>query len=310
MRKRLVQVLSWLAGVAGVVIVVAVYRPENLVPMLHRIGPGGIALLVGLTVIARWIQTETTVAPLRAMGHALRRSDAFWIGWLRTFANQVVPSSGVAAYAHAIRRRTSIAWPELAALAAPQFVLVAAALGLVGLVAAICNYAGLDSAFWSLSGIYAAVLAVSVAVTRGAPGFMRMFPKPVAARLERTSAALHSFASDPMLVTRIIVSHAAALLLRGGRIWLLFAASGTPLGWSEALLVVAIAESSMLIQLTPGGLGIREGAVVAGASLVGIPTGVAAGVALVDRLLVLGVTTLLTPPAIAILGREPRDDQP
>ena len=83
--------------------------------------------------------------------------------------------------------------------------------------------------------------------------------------------------------------------------WLLFAASGMPLEWNEILLVVAVAESSILVQLTPGGLGVREGAVLAAALLVGVPTELAAGVALLDRLLIVAVTALLTPPAIVIL---------
>lgn len=303
MRGHAAKLISWLAGVAGVIAIVYFYRPENLDSMLRAVGVQGFVILAALTLLARWIQTETTVIPLRAMGHDLRRSDAFWIGWLRTFANQIVPSSGVAAYAQALRRRTSISWSELAALAAPQFVLVAAALGLVGLIAVLCNIGALGNAYPTLLAIYALVLVVSVTVTHGAPGFIRIFPARMAERLERTSAALRSFSSDPVMVVRIIASHAMALLLRGGRIWLLFTQAGAELGWAEALIVVAIAESSMLIQLTPGGLGIREGAVVAGASLVGIPTGVAAAVAVVDRLLVLAVTTLLTPPAILALRR-------
>ena len=67
------------------------------------------------------------------------------------------------------------------------------------------------------------------------------------------------------------------------------------------VLLIAIAESTLLIQLTPGGLGLREGAILGGAALLGIPVTLATSVALLDRLLVMALTALLTPPAMGVL---------
>ena len=127
--------------------------------------------------------------------------------------------------------------------------------------------------------------------------------------IEATSEALRKFAARPMLVALVVSCHIATILLRGLRMWLLFGAAGVSLDWQEALLIVAIAESSMLIQLTPGGLGIREGAVLAGALLAGAPTEVAAGVALLDRLFVIAITTMLTPPAVVALRTTAGDER-
>jgi uncharacterized membrane protein YbhN (UPF0104 family) len=285
----------------GLVIVIGYFQPENLLPMIRSLGAAGIAVWVLLTVAARLIQAETTAAPLLAMGYPIRRRDAFWIGWIRTFANQILPTAGVAAYAQAIRHKTQISWSELAVLAAPQYILVAAALGLVGLLATACNLEALQTNFVALAVIYSGVIVASVALTMGAHWMLSLLPIALKARAQQASMALRKFVDYPGLIARVVAYHSIAILLRGGRLWLLFVAAGIDLNWREALLIIAVAESSMLIQLTPGGLGIREGAILGGAALIAMPTQVAAGVALIDRLLVVAITVLMTPPAIAAL---------
>ena len=108
------------------------------------------------------------------------------------------------------------------------------------------------------------------------------------------------------MILKLFLFHVAAGLLRGGRIWFPFAAAGISLDWAELLLVLAIAESALLLNVTPGGLGIREGDVLGGAALLGIEAPIAASVALIDRLFMLAITTLLAAPAFVVL-RRPHD---
>jgi len=296
-----VKLVSWFAGILSLIAVVWYFQPEGLLTMVGSLGVAGVAGWTMITVVARLLQAETTAAPLRAMGHPIRRSDAFWIGWLRTFANQILPTAGVAAYAQAIRQKTGISWSELAVLAAPQYILVAAALGIVGLLATVSNVGALHTSFVPLVLIYGSVILVSVSVTRGAPWMISLLPERLTTRVQLASSALRKFVDYPGLIAKVVAYHGIAILLRGSRLWLLFAAAGLNLEWREMLLVIAVAESSMLIQLTPGGLGVREGAILGGAALIGVPTQIAAGVALIDRLLVVAITVLLTPPAIVAL---------
>jgi len=53
----------------------------------------------------------------------------------RTLTQRKVQNLRLAAYAQIVRKRIQMSWSELAALAASQFVLAAAALGIVGLFA-------------------------------------------------------------------------------------------------------------------------------------------------------------------------------
>jgi uncharacterized protein (TIRG00374 family) len=306
--RRLQKPLSWLLGIAGVALVVWYFGPANVPRMLQEVGVSGILQWALITVIARVFLAETTTAPLRTLGFSLRRRDAFWIGWLRTFANQVIPAAGVVAYVQAIRSKTTISWSEVAALAAPQFVLVAAALGLVGLVAVFYNIEALEtSRYLPLIALYSATIVAALLVWQRAHALISLLPQSIAVRVATTSDALRKMAQRPTLVLLVIACHVSAILLRGLRMWLLFEAAGIHLELQQMILIVAVAESSMLIQLTPGGLGVREGAVLAGAMLVGVPTEAAAGVALLDRLFVILITTLLTPPAILVLRSSSRE---
>ncbi len=299
--RRAVKPLSWIAGLAGVAAVIAYFGPANIPDMLRSVGVAGVLGWTAATIAARLVQAETTCAPLKALGFPMRLSVAFWVGWLRSFANQVFPTAGVIAYTQALRHKVAISWSELAALAAPQFVLVAAALGIVGLSASLSNLETLGQSKYALLAIYSGLLAAALVITYAAPVVAGLLPATLAERVQATSAALRRFLQQPSLILLVVGCHVATILLRGLRLWLLFAVGGTDLSWNEALLVVAIAESTILIQLTPGGLGIREGAVLAGALLVGVPTEAAAGVAVLDRLFIIAITALLTPPAIAAL---------
>lgn len=306
MRRELKSFLSWTAGLVVVAAIIVTVKPVEFGRTIMALGPAGFGTWIGLTLAARLLLVETTILPLRVLGYSMMRSDAFWLGWLRSLANQVLPLSGAAAYAKVVRNLSGIPWPELAALAAPQFVLALAALGVVGLVAAASSMDVLHAAALPMGGFYLVILLVAVAVTSGAAWFIDVLPDALSSRAARTAAALRKLARHPDFIVRVMLLHAIAIVLRGGRIWVLFAAAGVSLDWQQLLLLIAVAESTMLINLTPGGLGIREGLVLGGAALVGVPAPVAASIALADRVFVVTMTAILSVPAVARLRRARR----
>lgn len=307
LKKTLVTLGSWLFGILGVVAIVLYYQPQDFGPTLRAVGISGIAGWLLLTLLSRFCAAEATVAPLAALGFSMTRLDAFWISWIRTFANQILPLAGVAAYAHLVRRRTGIAWSQLAALGQPQLLLAGAAIALVGLAATMLNWDLLQASAYGLLLLYGSIVLFLLALSSGAHWLLDSLPTFLAERVAGTSAALRSMASSPALLSKLLFFHAAATLLRGARVWFLFVGAGVSLDWTELLLVLAIAESALLLNVTPGGLGIREGAVLGGAALVGIDAPVAASVALIDRLFMVAITTLLAVPGYAVL-RRPQPD--
>ncbi|MBT8099149.1 MAG: flippase-like domain-containing protein [Gammaproteobacteria bacterium] len=308
MTETLKKGISWLAGIVALVAIVWYFRPQGFVDSLISVGVAGVGAWCALTVIARLVLARTTVEPVNALGYPFKLADAFWIGWLRTFANQIVPMSGVAAYVKLLRARTDISWSEVAALATPQFVLAAAALSLIGLAAVASNFLSMrSSAFW-LAVMYGAILVVTLVIAKGGARLLKRLPAMLSAKVASVGDALRKFATHPGLITRLVVYHVVVIVLRGGRLWVLFAATGFNLEWQQMLMVLAVAESSLLIQLTPGGMGVREAAVLGGAALVGISPDAAVGVALIDRLFMIGITVVFAAPAAMILSSNQQID--
>ena len=303
LKKTLVTLGSWAIGILGLVAIIWYYQPRDFAETLAAIGASGVAGWIIMTLVSRVCAAEATVEPLVTLGFHMTRPDAFWISWIRTFVNQILPVAGVAAYAHLVRRRTGIPWSQLAALGQPQLLLAAAAIGLVGLIATVANIERLQASAIGFLLAYGLIVVLSLGFATGAHWLIESLPKSLAQRASSTAAALRKIARKPNLIIRLSLFHVAAVLLRGGRVWFLFAAAGVSLDWAETLLVLAIAESALLLNVTPGGLGIREGAVLGGAALLGVAAPVAASVALIDRLFMVAITTLLAAPAFVILRK-------
>jgi len=306
LKKTLVTLGSWLIGILGLAAILWYYQPQDFNATLRAIGAFGVAAWVMLTLASRVFAAEATVAPLRALGFHMTRPDAFWISWIRTFANQILPIAGVAAYAHMVRRRVGIPWSQLAALGQPQLLLAAAAIGIVGFVATVVNLERLDVSALGLVLMYGLLVLFAMGFATGAHWLIEALPKALATRARGTAEALRKMTRRRAMIVSLVLFHVAALLLRGSRVWFLFAAAGITLDWAELLLVLAVAESALLLNITPGGLGVREGAVLGGAAMVGIAAPVAASIALIDRLFMIAITTLLAVPGFVVL-RRPRE---
>ncbi len=301
MQSQLGKLASWFVGLMAVVAIVWYFRPEDFAGMVRAVGVAGILGWTVATLAARIAHGETTVAPLAALGHPIRRTDVFWIGWVRTFASQVLPLSGIAAYAQAVRAKTRISWSSLAALATPQFVLAATALGVIGCTGVLLNTPFEGGVKPTLLAIYVGVIVASLLIATGAAGIIERLPFGIAERASQTAQTLRELSGTRGLLAKLVFYHLLVIVFRGVRLWMLFELVGVSLTWEQAILLVAVAESTMLIQLTPGGLGLREGAILGGAALVGVGAPAAAGVALIDRLLVIAITALLTPPSLRVL---------
>ncbi len=304
-KKTLLTLVSWLAGIAAMVGLFLYYRPQGFWNAFDTIGVIGIAGWTLLTLGGRVTANEATVIPLAALGFRLTRADAFWISWIRTFVNQITPLAGAAAYVHMIRRHTGIAWSQVAALGQPQIILVATAIGIVGLAAVALNLPRLGASALGLAGIYGVLVVVTLAIASGTHWLLEALPERAAERVLGTSNAMRTMAKSPKLMLTLLAYHTLSTILRGARVWFLFDATGVSLGWGELLLVLAVTESSLLLNITPGALGVREGAILAGAGLIGIPAATASAVALIDRIFMVALTSLLAVPSVLIL-RKPK----
>ncbi|MEM8783221.1 MAG: lysylphosphatidylglycerol synthase domain-containing protein [Planctomycetota bacterium] len=104
-----------------------------------------------------------------------------------------------------------------------------------------------------------------------------------------------------------VVLRAVDLLAATGRLWLAFAALGSPIGFAEALVLSAASLLVRLIGLTPNGLGLSEWAVAALSGLLNpVGSGVAAAAALLDRAVEVAVVVVAGGGAVGWLVKDAR----
>lgn len=295
--------LSWLAGVIGLVIIIWYFRSIQFGEQLRTIGVLGLAGWLAATMSARLIQVEIAVTSIAALGFSLRRLDAFWIGWIRTFANQILPLSGLAVFAYHVRQKSGIPWAELTALSRPMLFYASAALGLLGMVvASVSLLQGSFDVVPMLVG-FASLIVVALLLSGWSIKLLGAAMGSKSTVAAQITGAFNKLSGRPGLTVVLILMNVVVLLFRGSRILLMFMVIGVDLNLADALLLIVISETTMIIQLTPGGLGVREGAIIGAAVLVGISMEDAATIALADRLLVAGITSVLAFPAYLFLRR-------
>ena len=303
--SRRLHIISWLVGVAALAAVVLYFRPENFLSSLRTVGATGAAGWLAATLIARVLFAEVPARLLRTLGFDLGRLRIFLIGWLRTFSNQILPMSGIAVYIQQIRSQSGATLQDLAASSTQQAFIGISAMGAVGCVAMLSNLGALGDVAWPLIAVFAALSAIALAAAVGASAVIGRLPRLVAKRITTAADSFERLASNRKLIYSLVATHSTAILVRGARIWLLFGVLGASLHWREALLVVALAEVTVLIAVTPGGLGIREAIIIGGASLLDVPTDIAVAVSLIDRLFVVVLAGSIAVPSVLHLLRIP-----
>lgn len=94
-------------------------------------------------------------------------------------------------------------------------------------------------------------------------------------------------------VSWLIALQAALFVCRGARLLAIAHVLGYSLGPIEALVVAALAELAIIINLTPGGLGVREVVILTLGTLFGLEPAAGLAIALLDRLILTAVVAAL-----------------
>lgn len=303
-RRKLATLGSWILGfvlLAGLFVYIGDAQRRQLLEFLT---PLTLGLWLLLTLGERLLLTESLVQPVAACGGSLRRLEGFWLGWARSFFNQLVPLTGIAVFTTGLKRRSGLGWAEVGALTSLQFFLAVLASSLFGAAVVLLNLPALGPALGPiLLACIAGGLASFVLIVGGGHG-LKLLPSALRDRLQAAHEALVLIARRRLLVGMLTGLNLSATATRAARVWVLFQCVDAPPSWTIILLLVAISEVGVLVSVTPGGMGLREGALVGTAALAGVDPQTAAAVALVDRLLILASTSAMAGPALWALRRD------
>lgn len=293
------RVFAWIFGLGILAIVIKIASETNPDFLLEFFSLSIFTLWLCITLAVRFLMVEIFVRPIHALGYMMDRWGAFWLGWLRSFFNQILPLSGVVLAASYVRHKSGLTWGQVASLISPQFLLIFTITGFFSGLAIFLNREIIGTASWPL--IIVTLILTSFALFIRSQWMNALFfylPQRFLHRLESMRIALAHFTHNQRLVVILTVCHCAGLILRGLRLWLLFTlAAQFDIKFTDLILLIAISELGFLIQLTPGGIGIREGAMLSAAWLLGLDLDVVAGVAVADRIFSIFVIVIMALPA-------------
>lgn len=289
---------AWLAGLLCLVLIVWLSGWEDFIERLKLLRAFHIFSWVTITLCLRFLMAETLLLPVRALGFRLTRMQAFWLGWVRTFFNQVIPVSGAAYSAVYLNRAAGMRWSEIAALVSPQFLLAAETAAILGAVATIFCSAQLGGAAAPVLGGFVGLGLLAMAANSRAILAFGWLPAGVRERFSKGIEFLSKYRKEKALILKLAVCHLGVFICRATRLWVLFVAVGAQVTLAEAILFSAAGSLTLIIQVTPGGLGLREGALLGVGLLMGLDVRMVASVAVLDRLLMVAIISVLTPPAI------------
>lgn len=265
---------------------------ESIVKAFETLPLHVLFLWLFLTLTSRAISTEILYQPVKRLNGKISRSEAFWLLWAKSFSNQVVPFSGVSMMLGFLKSRATLSWEKISSLAWPQFFLAMQALGLIGSYCAATLLLDNQSAQNSIFVILAIFLLMLIT-----PQIIHIIIENIAIKkaitikkLEPVSLALEFLSSHKDISLYLFIGHLASILIRVARLLLIFFFLGGEAEFNFLLLMSIVGEVAVLLNLTPGGIGMREAAIAIAAQVYGIDLDIALKAALLDRVLIL-VTT-------------------
>lgn len=293
------------------------YTQRDALDALRSISLASLMALIGASSLALASQSYQFRAAARINGLHIGIGESTALTASNTIANYYLPARGGmvvrAAYLKGVYRFPLSDYAALSVMLTGLTIIIAAFIGLVGLLGLLAQQRSIEgSAAWALvgaTGATAGAVTVAFFVAGRLPAHTRI---GVAARQFKEGVRQWA-ASGRGLV--IFLGWTVTLFgLQATRLWLAFRALGVTVDLPSMLVIQAMALIAFVLALTPGNIGVKEGAIVFAARLVRVPADIALLASLLDRaaalVVSLAVGLLSTPYLAARVGSAPPRDGP
>ena len=293
------QIVTALVTVLTVGLIVFFVVREGSITALRGLEPGSIAVLLALSVlilVVRGLQFANVATPF---GVRLGPGEATGLSAMHTLSNYLPARGGIVVRGAYLREIHGLAVADYTAMLALWLFGSLISAVVIGLVVGLTGL--LSTGVMPTTGVFgllgAGLLALWLLVertTRLSSGTGRL--ARFGGRMNRGLRV----AREPAAWRRWFLVYSFGLIVVGGvRYWFALRVLGSEASFLDALVVQSLMSMSILLSITPGNIGIREGVGVFGASLVAMEVDVALLAAVVDRALGLAVSVL----GFGLLGR-------
>jgi len=291
MNRKYVGAIVAVVAIAAMVGYLALQR--DVLEAIRAIPVWMTIVLVAVSLGALVVQAMQFRAAVRIQAITMPIGESTALTAANTMANYYLPARGGmvvrAAYMKRVYGFPLARYGALTVSITGLTILVAAAIGLIGVIASasisgdmnqrgLLTFAGVGIAV--VLGVGAAVLLSGYA--KGDGRFAEV--------VRGFRAGMTMWAESRANLGIFLLWTVGLFAAQGFRLWLSFRAVGVPVDFSGMMVIQATAAVAFVLALTPGNIGLKEGAVVFSASLLNIDPDLALLASLIDRAAALIVT--------------------
>jgi uncharacterized membrane protein YbhN (UPF0104 family) len=184
--------------------------------------------------------------------------------------NYLIPfRGGFATRAVYLKKRYKFAYTDFLATLAASYIIIFLVAGVFGLASTLWIYEATTVLSWPLLIIFAGTTAAMLGIVIVAPKFKETGYRWVD-KFIRVINGWHLIRKDKKVVAKIAFFSAVQILLGAVMTYLQFKAFGITIPLAAAIFLASIGSLSILIAITPAGLGISEAVTVFSALTIGI----------------------------------------
>jgi uncharacterized membrane protein YbhN (UPF0104 family) len=281
--------------VSALIVAFAIYLwtiRQQLAVALDNLRPSTLAALVAILLFHWIVRACRDRVLLKALGYSTSAVALFWVNCAQIALNYLPFKAGTLSSAGFLKARHSVLYRDFAVTFIQQYLLLLFGACILALLALLVAPA-LPVVQAHGVAIVLAVISLGCMGILAWDGFWKLLPNKIRSRLDNSSRGLHVFREAPRAGLQALLLSLLMAVAAVARVWLLFSAIHHPIGISGAALVSAAMQTSLIVSITPAGLGITEAAagLTAKLALMGTKTGVL--VAAMDRMVILLLAVLL-----------------
>ncbi|MFW5799563.1 MAG: lysylphosphatidylglycerol synthase transmembrane domain-containing protein [Spirochaetota bacterium] len=228
----------------------------------------------------------------------LRFKEWFGLTIINTMFNLFMPArSGMVVRAMYLKNRYDFSYSHYVSLIAGSYVIFFYATGIVGLILSIILYMCGIYTDIKIILIFTGLLGITIIGTLILFIFIKANIKLKSEKINnaiiKIKEGLNYFKNNKKLIFIISGLHLLFYVFMGLRLYWVYKSIGVDVEYTGIYIVVLITGFSMIISLTPGNIGIKEGIIGLSATLLGIPLNIAILGAAIDRIVEVIIVLIL-----------------
>lgn len=294
MRVKNITSISILVVLVGLFIIYIKNNISNF-QALSFVSPYLILILILLVLTRQALNSIITKNLLYPLGISLRKGEAFALSIVTGFYNLITPfRGGAVTRAIYLKKKHAFSYTNFLASLAGMYVITFLIASSVGIISTLTIYFS--------SGVFSRIIfAILCAVFFPLLVIVVLSPKlPLtktnfANRFIKVINGWHLIKNNKRIIIITTLVSLIQLILGAVMFYLQFRVFGLEVGFVGCLFLASIGSLSMLIAITPAGLGINEAIIVFSALTIGITPAESLGVVLLGRAVQMSVLCILGP---------------